>query len=494
MKKIPMKYLMMAALSLIIPAGIACAQEMTLEEAVATARQKSAEALAAKSNFVSSYWAYRTYKADRLPSLNLYGNVGQFNRTLSQLQDYNTGDLHYVSVYNLTNDVGLFIKQNVTLTGGTVSLYSSLSRTDQYGNNKSTSWYSQPVYISYTQPIFAYNEFKWAKKISPKEYEEAKRVYIESMEDITVNAAEAFFNLLLAQRGQDRSVANYENTRQMLSVAEERVKLGSVTRDEYLQLQLRNLNDSIAINKAAVSVKEARMVLNSFLGYDESHEVTPLLDSTLPEIWMDNDMVLDKAMKNSSFRLENEIKILNAESSIAQAKARRSPSVSVSAKFGASNSDGTFSKAYKNLVDQEVFGVSFSMPIFDWGLGSGRVKRAEARAEAVKADVEQSENDFRAKIFKNVSQFNNQRQQCDISRRASEIAEERYSIIMEKFRNGDASVLELNTAQNECDNAMDAYVEDFSTYWHLYFTLRRQTLYDFIKGEDIEVDFEELMK
>ena len=32
MKKIPMKYLMMAALSLIIPAGIACAQEMTLEE------------------------------------------------------------------------------------------------------------------------------------------------------------------------------------------------------------------------------------------------------------------------------------------------------------------------------------------------------------------------------------------------------------------------------------------------------------------------------
>lgn len=236
------------------------------------------------------------------------------------------------------------------------------------------------------------------------------------------------------------------------------------------------------------------MVLNSFLGYDESHQVTPLLDSTLPEIWMDNDMVLDKAMKNSSFRLENEIKILNAESSIAQAKARRSPSVSVSAKFGASNSDDTFSQAYKNLVDQEVFGVSFSMPIFDWGLGSGRVKRAEARAEAVKADVEQSENDFRAKIFKNVSQFNNQRQQCDISRRASEIAEERYSIIMERFRNGDASVLELNTAQNECDNAMDAYVEDFSTYWHLYFTLRRQTLYDFIKGEDIEVDFEELMK
>lgn len=301
------------------------AQQMTLEEAIATARERSAEAVAARSNFVSSYWSYRTYLADRLPSLNLYGNVGQFNRTLAQLQDYDTGDLHYVSVYNLTNDVGLYIRQNVTFTGGTVSLYSSLSRTDLYGNNRSTSWYSQPVYVSYTQPLFSYNEFRWAKKISPKEYEQAKRVYIESMESITINAAQYFFSLLLAQREYDRSVANYNNTKQMLSVAEERTKLGTVTRDEYLQLELRNLNDSMAINEAAVAVKEAQMVLNSLLGFDEKREIKPVFENTLPEIWMDYDMVLDKALENSSFNLENQIRILNAESEIAQAKARRSP-------------------------------------------------------------------------------------------------------------------------------------------------------------------------
>ncbi len=43
------------------------AQQMTLEEAIATARERSAEAVAARSNFVSSYWSYRTYLADRLP-------------------------------------------------------------------------------------------------------------------------------------------------------------------------------------------------------------------------------------------------------------------------------------------------------------------------------------------------------------------------------------------------------------------------------------------
>ncbi|MCI5719130.1 MAG: TolC family protein [Bacteroidales bacterium] len=470
------------------------AQQMTLEEAIATARERSAEAVAARSNFVSSYWSYRTYLADRLPSLNLYGNVGQFNRTLAQLQDYDTGDLHYVSVYNLTNDVGLYIRQNVTFTGGTVSLYSSLSRTDLYGNNRSTSWYSQPVYVSYTQPLFSYNEFRWAKKISPKEYEQAKRVYIESMESITINAAQYFFSLLLAQREYDRSVANYNNTKQMLSVAEERTKLGTVTRDEYLQLELRNLNDSMAINEAAVAVKEAQMVLNSLLGFDEKREIKPVFENALPEIWMDYDMVLDKALENSSFNLENQIRILNAESEIAQAKARRSPSVSISAKFGASNSGDSFSNAYRNLADQEVFGVSFNVPIFDWGLGTGRVKRAEARADAIKAQVQQSESDYKSRIFKNVSQFNNQRQQCNVSKKASEIAEERYSLMMEKFRNGNASVLELNTAQNEYDTAMDKYVTDFSTFWRLYFTLRQLTLYDFIGGKDIDVDHDELLK
>lgn len=280
----------------------------------------------------------------------------------------------------------------------------------------------------------------------------------------------------------------------MLSVAEERTKLGTVTRDEYLQLELRNLNDSMAINEAAVAVKEAQMVLNSLLGFDEKREIKPVFENALPEIWMDYDMVLDKALENSSFNLENQIRILNAESEIAQAKARRSPSVSISAKFGASNSGDSFSNAYRNLADQEVFGVSFNVPIFDWGLGTGRVKRAEARADAIKAQVQQSESDYKSRIFKNVSQFNNQRQQCNVSKKASEIAEERYSLMMEKFRNGNASVLELNTAQNEYDTAMDKYVTDFSTFWRLYFTLRQLTLYDFIGGKDIDVDHDELLK
>ena len=119
---------------------------------------------------------------------------------------------------------------------------------------------------------------------------------------------------------------------------------------------------------------------------------------------------------------------------------------------------------------------------------------AQARAAVVKAQVEQAENDYRRQIFTAVGQFNSQRQQCLVSGRASRIAQERYGLMMEKFRNGTATVTDLNTAQSENDEATDRYINDLSNYWNYYYTLRQLTLYDFMKNKDIEVDFEELLK
>ncbi len=469
------------------------ANYMGLDAVIEAARNNSVSALSAKASFVSSYWAYRSYKASRLPSLNLYGNLASFDHSLRQLQNYETGELLYTSNYNMQNSLGLSISQNVTFTGGTVSLYSDLSRIDEFGSRSGNTWYAQPVTFTYTQPIFAYNRFKWEKKISPKEYEKAQRVYVETMEQVTISAVRCYFDLLLAKRNHENACSNCRNTSRMYAVAGERMKLGSVTKDEYLQLELRMLNDSISINETLIKVKEAQMQLNSLLGFDEKYEIEPILDGNLPDIWMDYDVVMEKSLKNSSFLLDNEIKTLSAESDVAKAKANRGASVSFNAKFGLSNSDAAFRETYRHLLDQEVVGITFSIPIFDWGLGKGRVKEAQAKAEVVRAEVEQAENDYKRNIFTAVGQFNNQKQQCTASGRAAAIARERYELIMEKFRNGTASVTDLNTAQSENDEAVTRYITDISNFWNYYYELRKLTLHDFISGKDIEVDVKEMM-
>ena len=489
-----MKNLSVTAIILAFFATSVSAQEkMTLPEAIHTARTQSVEALQARQAFVSTYWAYRSYKASRLPSFYLYGNMMNFDRSLTLLQNPEDGTLNYVSSNNLQNGIGVQMNQNITFTGGTLSVSSDLSRIDQFGNNKSLTWYSRPVTVSYYQPLFTYNQFKWDKKIEPKEYERGKRDYLESMEALTINAVYAYHNLLLAKMNNEISQSNFENSGNMLKIAKERLQLGDVTRAEYLQLELRMLNDSISINETAVQVREAQMMLNSLLGYDESFVIDPVLEEELPDIQMDYDLVMYKSLANSSFTLDNELSLLNAESSVAHAKASRGFSFALNARFGMSQTGPEFPQAYKDLLDQETIGITFSIPIFDWGLGKGKVQKAKAAQEVVRAQVQQRENDYRRQIFTAVSQFNNQRQQCQVSRRAMLIASERYELTMHRFREGNASVTDLNMAQTENDSALRQYISDISNFWTYYYALRQYTLYDFINGRDLEIDVKEMI-
>ena len=74
-------------------------QEMTLEAAISEAKAKSVAAVEARSEFLSSYWQYRSYLASLKPSVGIYGNIMSFDRSLTLLQDYNTGQIHYARTY-----------------------------------------------------------------------------------------------------------------------------------------------------------------------------------------------------------------------------------------------------------------------------------------------------------------------------------------------------------------------------------------------------------
>jgi hypothetical protein len=58
-----MKNLLTTILALALTAASAAAQNrMSLEEAIHAARHQSVEALEARQAFISTYWAYRSYK------------------------------------------------------------------------------------------------------------------------------------------------------------------------------------------------------------------------------------------------------------------------------------------------------------------------------------------------------------------------------------------------------------------------------------------------
>lgn len=467
---------------------------LTLEETIRAAQEQSLDAMMAKYSFLSSYWSFRSFRASRLPSLNISGNLFALDRSMGLIQDYDSGELRYIENYNLQNNIGLSISQNIALTGGTLQLYSSLNRLDQFSPQDATSYYSQPLTLSYTQPLFAYNQFKWDKKIAPKEFERAKRVYIEAMEQVTAKAVRYYFSLLLSKTSYEIALKNYDNTCTLYAIAQERIKLGTITQDELLQLQLRMLNDSLTINTSSLQLREQQILFNSYLRYNDRVDVEPLLDRRIPVVDIDYVMVIEKALENSSFTIDNEIQMLTAESDVARARAERGATASFNARFGLSQTGDKFRTAYSNLLDQEVIGLSFSIPIFDWGMGKGRVRMARARSELVRSQIEQEEVDFRREIYTLLEQFHNQRNQCAVAERALEVAERRYSVAMENFRESKISVSDMNIAQSEKDQANQTFITALSDFWNCYYSLRARTLYDFITHTDISAAFDNLIQ
>lgn len=476
-------------------AASATARTLTLEQTIHLAQDGSVDAMMVRNSFLSSYWGFRSHKAELLPSLNFSAEIAQFDRSRRALQDAGSGEIYYRTNYNMRNSGTLSVDQHIALTGGTLSLSSSLNRLDQYSPIRDITFYTQPVTLSYLQPLFTYNRLKWDKQIEPERFEEAKRKYLESMEDVTIKAVMQFFKLAMAKWNSDIAKTNYENTRSMFDIASRRSEqTGSVTRQELLQLELKLLNDSLAITIQDNAYQATIMEFRSFLGYNEGVDIELDVPDDVPEVSLDMDFVMEKVMDNGSFEIAQRVQQLESERSVAQAKANRGISVSANAQFGLTNDDRMLSAAYNNLLNHEVFGLSLRVPIMDWGMGRGRVKMAQAQQEVTLARLTQARADMERSIFLEVLRFNEQKGKLTTFRQAMEIANLRNHLAMMDFKEGKISVTDLNTAQSENDKASMTYLSEMSNFWNYYFTLRKMTLYDFASATDISAEYDKLVK
>ena len=467
---------------------------LNMQQVVRLAQENSITAMSNRNNFVARYWSYRSFKAELLPSLNISANLMQFNRSLVQLQDYQTGALSYRANYNMSNDATLYFSQNIPWTGGTVSLSTSLQRLDQYSPARLTSYYAQPIYLSYMQSLSGYNRFKWDRRTEPKQYEMAKRQYIESMELVSQTAVAYFWNCVSAMENRERAVKSFEDSKRLFEAGQTRFAMGTITRDQLMQIEVSMLNDSLQLSSAQVSLHSALNRLCSYIGYKEDTELHLQVDYDIPDVTLDYDDVLERALQNSSFNLNQEILYVETERSVAQARSNRGISASVNARFGMSGSADRFDDTFIQLKDQEVVGVSLNIPIMDWGVGRGRVRMAEAQARTTRNSLEQSMTDYRQDLLTQVMQFNNQRSRCEIARRAARLAEDSYELALKNFGTGTMTMTQLDQLKEKRDNALSSYVSNVASFWDYYFGIRRTTLYDYKSGTDITAEFDRLVR
>lgn len=476
-----------------MPVAAQQVRTLSLADAIEMAKRNSYAAQVARYSFLGQYWNYRSYRAELLPSLNLSGGVMEFDRSIVEARDPDTGRISYVDNNSLSNELSLSVNQNIPFLGGTLSLQSSLARLDQFDYDMKT-YNTVPLILSYTQPIKAYNALKWRKKTAPLEYENARRAYLETMQDITINVTNLFFTVLSAQEAYRQSVADLEDRTRLMEMAKKRLELGTTTKSELLQLELSLLNAKMSVNTSGLTLRTRLFDLFSYLRMLDYGNVELLPPYYMPDIVMNAETVLDKAYGNSTHTLAQQLNLLESQRSLAEAKANRGLQVELRGRVGFSQSANDFPAAYRKLKDYETVGMTMSIPVYDWGMGKGKVRMAKMELEVTKTKIEQANMEFAHDVRTKVLQFNNQAEQCRTSVRAQDIAAERYDIMKKRFENGVVTVTELNTARDEFESAKHQYLSQLQQFWTDYYGIQKLTLYDFIRKEDVRVDFDELIK
>lgn len=465
-------------------------EELSFEQVMELAREQSPDAIMAKHQFRANYWEFRTYKAGFRPSVMLSTDFPNLNRSYSEFSD--SSGTYYVNIDKNTTNVNLDITQNVPFTGGQLSVKTDLSRLDNLAND-TYSYNSTPFSIRYSQPVLFYNEYKWQKKIEPLKYEEAKKQYVSSLEDVSLKAVSYFFDLALAQQNLQVAEINYSNADTLYKIAEGRYNIGTIAENELMQMELSFLNAGSALNSSRVDLEIRKFRLRSFLGFNEKVDLKLTIPQEIPQLTVDVQNALEIAQQNNPDIIAYERQLIEAERNVAQAKSQKGLQASLFASVGYTKQADEIENAYINPESQQNLRVGMQIPILDWGLGKGKYKMAQSSQEVIRTTVDQARSDFVQNVYLNVMQFNLQDDQLLIAAKSDTIAQKRYDMTKQRFLIGKVDVLDLNVALSEKDAAKTNYISALRKYWSNYYTLRKITLYDFVKEESLNTNFDDLI-
>ena len=494
MPKNPITFILLFMSLLASPAGLKAQRNLSLTDVIRLASDQSREAIAAKHRFRSNFWEYRTFRTQYLPMLKLNTTLPSLSRSIIK---YTTNEGNSIFLHQSVANYGLEMSLSKTIgfTGGQLYLKSGLDRIDNFSDSTTISSYlSTPVKIGLSQPILAYNPYRWDNKIEPLKYEEARRQYIEELEQVKINAINHFFDLLQAQLALKIARVNQANYDTLYKIAQGRYNLGRIAENELLQLELSYLRANAGVETAALELENNLFKLRSFLRIDDKEELRLILPESGKDINVDVQRAVAEAKSNRSEIFGFKRQLFEAASQVQQARLSNRFNANLYAEYGLSQSATTVEKVYDKPEKEQILSFGISVPILDWGLARGKIKMSQSNSELVRTSVERQQIDFEQEVYLKVMQFNMQKNQLNIASKADTVAQKRYFVTKQRYLIGKIDITDLNIAQTETDESQQGFIAALRSYWKNYYDLRKLTLFDFLENKPITVDFDKVIR
>ncbi|TFH28354.1 MAG: TolC family protein [Bacteroidia bacterium] len=379
------------------------------------------------------------------------------------------------------------INQRILPTDGQLMLVNRFSydysfTESAFASDPISKTFNNNLYLQFSQPIFTYNRTKMETESLELEYESSLLRYLLMRLALERNVAQQFFAVYSNQMSLEIAREEFTSNQESYNIIKNKVEGGLLALEELYQAEVNLAISNSGVFTAELTLENSKDQFKVLIGLSLDTTLLIAAEIIADTVPVNQELAISHALENRMELREREIDIQNANFNLTQAKATNEFAGSITASFGLQSYDEQFGSMFDTPTNTPAIGISFDIPLFDWGERKSEIKAAEASLQSSQLGYEIESTDIVVNIRSVVRNLKNLENQIQIQRKTVENATLAYDINLERYRNGDLTSLDLGMYQTQLSEAKMAVTNAIIDYKIELLNLKIQTLYDFEKG------------
>ena len=315
----------------------------------------------------------------------------------------------------------------------------------------------------------------------------------KAKDDIMLNIAGAYLEILFAEEVESVSEAQIEVTKQQINRTQQLVDAGSLAKGSLLEIQAQQAREELQVVNDQNNVQLAYLTLYQLLDLPIT-ESFKIEKPVLPEIKSNLTMANSLDVYNNAMNVRPEIKaaqlrVKSAEMQLAIAKGNQFPSLS----FGA-NYYNLFNNKYSDIYGEKIAfgdqlknnarasaGLTLSIPIFNRFQVKNSISNANLQISNYKYQLQTASNVLRKEIEQAYMNALAALNRYLSTQKAVVSMEEAFRYVEERFNVGMVNSVEYNQSKNDLTTAQSQLLQ--AKYEYIF----RTKILDFYNGVPIEL-------
>jgi outer membrane protein TolC len=465
--------------------NVSAQKGLTLEQALSTAASNSPTILKTRLNLVRSQENLNAQNAALKSNFSL--SVNPFTYSQNRAYNSNTG---FNTTKALQSAGSFTIRQPILPTDAVISLSDNFSYTNTILNEQFPKSegiiFNNDLSINLSQPLFTYNRTKMTLKELKWSLENAQLSYAIQLLSMENSVTQSFYQVYQAQQSLDIANQAYQNMQKSYEISKNKVDAGISSQSEMFQAELNLATTRSDYENKQVAFENSKDAFKDLVGLSLYDDIIVIPDISVDTtVTVDIAFAIDQGLKNRMELRQRQIIIETSYDDLIQTKALNEFHGSLTLSFGLNGNNKNIKDLYADPKNNENVGLTFNIPLWDWGENKSRIKSTQASIESNKIDLGVEQNNIILSIRKSYRNLNNLQNQIEIARQSVNNAQLTYDLNLEKYKNGDLTGMDLSIYQNQLSQNKLSYTNSLISYKLELLNLKIQTLFDFEKKQPV---------